>query len=564
MAKQVYTPIFKEVTSGNIVAENNEGNKEYKLILSNSGEDNINKIMSQMCYRINEGSGETIYTIGVTDSGGIIGLTEEEYIKTKSILDIVIEKCQFTMTLLSEQKVADFPNVRKLYEFLIREQHHVRYVNINVACAGSVDSGKSTLLGVLLTGKNDNGRGSARLNIFNFQHEVKSGRTSSVAQHIIGFDESGSPVIADDNFGHKKTWSEIVQASSKVVTFFDLCGHEKYLRTTIMGLTSHSPDLTFILVGGNMNMTNMTKEHIFLCLSLHIPFVIIITKIDICKERQNVLEDTVRDVKTLLKAPGIRRIPYDIHTIDDVILCSRNIHSLTTVPLFYVSSVTGEGINYLRQFLNLHTKKPKKEQSDNKVEYHVDQTFQVVGIGTVIGGQLVKGKIKVGDKLLVGPINDQYVNIQVRSIHCKRVNISEVEEGCYVCLGVKKPDEITIRRGNVVISSLDKPIQCKEFEAEIIVLKTHSTTIKVGYEPVIHTCSIRQTARIVSINNKQCSRGQNGNDNVLRTGDRALIKFQFCYKPEYIRQGFRILLAEGRVKVVGKITNIVEDMVKVV
>jgi translation elongation factor EF-Tu-like GTPase len=417
---------------------------------------------------------------------------------------------------------------------------------------------------VLLTGKNDDGRGAARLNVFNFKHEVKTGRTSSVAQHILGFDQKGQVVTIDDDSGHKKDWPEIVQASKKVVTFFDLCGHEKYLKTTITGLTSNFPDLTFILVGGNMNLSKMTKEHIFLCLSLHIPFVIIITKIDMCKDRKNVLDETVRDIKTLLKGSGIRRIPYDIHNEDDVLVCVKNIHGLSTVPVFYISSVTGQGLGHLRSFLNLHTKKPARDITENKVEYHIDQTFQVLGIGTVLGGQLVKGKIKIGDRLLLGPVNNTYVNIQVKSIHCKRVNMAEVDEGRYVCLAVKKPDDLMVRKGQVVISPIDRTIQVNEFTADITVLKTHSTTIKLGYQPVVHTCSIRQTAQIMRITKKQCARGQDGSDSVLRTGDRATILFRFCYKPEFVRKGFRILMAEGRVKLLGKITEVSEEVVKVV
>lgn len=571
---------LEEEAATRIAAENDDGNNEYKLKLFNSSQDNIEHITTQMRYRVDEGCGEAIYTIGVTDSGGVIGLDNDEYLKTKEILDIVVKKCDYTMTLLSEQvisvsssgdKEVKEPTVsekeiqsKKIYEFLIRENNHVRYVDIRVACAGSVDAGKSTLLGVLLTGKNDDGRGTARLNVFNFKHEVKTGRTSSVAQHILGFDQKGQVVTVDDDSGHKKDWPEIVQASKKVVTFFDLCGHEKYLKTTITGLTSNFPDLTFILVGGNMNLSKMTKEHIFLCLSLHIPFVIIITKIDMCKDRKNVLDETVRDIKTLLKGSGIRRIPYDVHNEDDVLVCVKNIHGLSTVPVFYISSVTGQGLGYLRSFLNLHTKKPVKDITENKVEYHIDQTFQVLGIGTVLGGQLVKGKIKIGDRLILGPVNNTYVNIQVKSIHCKRVNMAEVDEGRYVCLAVKKPDDLMVRKGQVVISPIDRTIQVNEFTADITVLKTHSTTIKLGYQPVVHTCSIRQTAQIMEITKKQCARGQDGSDSVLRTGDRATIRFRFCYKPEFVRKGFRILMAEGRVKLLGKITDVSEEVVKVV
>jgi GTPase len=57
----------------------------------------------------------------------------------------------------------------------------------------------------------------------------------------------------------------------------------------------------------------------------------------------------------------------------------------------------------------------------------------------------------------------------------KRVNLQEVDSGKYVCIAVKKPEELLIRKGNVLISTIDNPIQVNEFEAEIVVLKTHST-----------------------------------------------------------------------------------------
>ena len=50
---------------------------------------------------------------------------------------------------------------------------------------GSVDSGKSTLTGVLTKDVLDDGRGLARSKILRYPHEKESGRTSSVAQHFI-------------------------------------------------------------------------------------------------------------------------------------------------------------------------------------------------------------------------------------------------------------------------------------------------------------------------------------------------------------------------------------------
>lgn len=49
-----------------------------------------------------------------------------------------------------------------------------------MAVIGNVDSGKSTIVGVLTKGENDDGRGSARSKVFNYTHEQENGRTSSI------------------------------------------------------------------------------------------------------------------------------------------------------------------------------------------------------------------------------------------------------------------------------------------------------------------------------------------------------------------------------------------------
>lgn len=59
---------------------------------------------------------------------------------------------------------------------------------------GNVDSGKSTLVGVLTRGVIDDGRGSARKLVFNFTHEQSNGRTSSIGQEIMGFNKENKIV----------------------------------------------------------------------------------------------------------------------------------------------------------------------------------------------------------------------------------------------------------------------------------------------------------------------------------------------------------------------------------
>lgn len=533
-------------------AESDTGNVEYKLKLLNISSDKVDKLASQMRFRLEEGGHEAFYIIGITDDGKMVGLTDEEYKDTKTSLDQACLKNNYAMQLVNTTRV---DKQRAVYEFLIREKISQNYTNISVACAGNVDSGKSTLLGVLLTDKRDNGRGSTRLNVFNFPHEIKSGRTSSMAQHILGFDSFGEVVNYKDTFGHKKSWPDIVKNSSKIITFFDLCGHEKYLKTTIMGLSSQSPDLAMILVGANMGINNMTKEHIFLCLALDIPFILIISKIDICDERDNVLRETIRQIKGILASKSVERKSVDVKDETDVITAAKNVATFSLVPIFYCSSVSGKGIDNLRSFLNLYNNYKAKQSSSCGVEFHIDQTFTVVGVGLILGGQLVSGRIRVGDRLILGPNNKTYTTVQVKSLHCKRVNVESVEAGCYVCIGLKKHDNLIPRKGCVLLSVNNKPIQVSEFTAEIRVLKAHSTTIKVGYRPILHTTSIRQCAEIVDI----VSEGEK----VLRTGDKGIVKFKFAYRPEYVKKGARLLLAEGRIKIIGKILNVVEEEVKV-
>jgi GTPase len=148
-------------------------------------------------------------------------------------------------------------------------QHQDSVVSLRVSVTGNVDSGKTTLTGILSApaGVTDDGRGALRDRVFNFAHEKENGRTTSIGHEIIGFDTNGNQVTSLKQKDHlaakKKTlWPEIVSASSRVVQLIDLCGHEKYLKTTMFGLSSLYPHYNMLVVGANMGVSRMTKEHI--------------------------------------------------------------------------------------------------------------------------------------------------------------------------------------------------------------------------------------------------------------------------------------------------------------
>jgi len=79
------------------------------------------------------------------------------------------------------------------------------------------------------------------------------------------------------------TAEEICDNCCKLLTFIDLAGHHKYLRTTIRGLTSYSPHYVMLIVSGNSGVVGTTREHLGLALALEVPFFVIVTKQDVTR-----------------------------------------------------------------------------------------------------------------------------------------------------------------------------------------------------------------------------------------------------------------------------------------
>jgi GTPase len=86
------------------------------------------------------------------------------------------------------------------------------------------------------------------------------------------------------------------------------------------------------------------------------------------------------------------------------------------------------------------------------------------------------------------------------------------------------------------------PKAYREFEASVIILH-HQTTIAVGYQPVIHSGVMRQSAEIISIEGREA----------LRTGEKARVRFRFAYFAEYLIPGSTFIFREGRAKGIGTI-----------
>lgn len=520
--------------------ESDEGNIEYKLKLINLDNNTINKRVTQMKYRLYEGNGECIYYIGIQDDGTPIGLTIDEYKDSEKNLNNIVELSNATIIKLSEHEKNNY----YIGVFLIREYDN-KFIDIKIAVAGNVDSSKSTTISVLSRGILDDGNGSARTSIFSFKHEIESGRTTSVGHHIVGFDKNGDII----NINKNNTYIDIMNKATKIITFYDLCGHQKYLKNTIYGLSSSNSDYALIMIGGNMGISQMTREHIALCINLKIPFIILVTKIDITP--QNILEENMQKINNMCKN-RIRKAPYIIKNMSDILTVIKNIKSDSIVPIIQISNVTNYNLDLLKSLLNLLPIRNDYSQNINKpVEMLVDNTYSTPGHATIVSGLLKSGTVRINDNLVIGPFFDQtYRQVKVRSIHLNYKDIKEASPGSFICLSLKNITRKEIKKGMVIISDNNElKIAVKQFIVQIHVL--HSPTmIQVGYQPYVHIEHIRQSVIMLEINKEN---SKDNNDKILRTGDKATVKLQFAFTPAYIKPGMKLIFREGLVKAVGKI-----------
>jgi GTPase len=91
----------------------------------------------------------------------------------------------------------------------------------------------------------------------------------------------------------KLGWEEISVQAAKIVSFIDLAGHERYLKTTLYGLTSGAPSCVLLVIGANAGLIGMSKEHLAIALALSVPVVVCITKVNIHYDVQNISPDVM-------------------------------------------------------------------------------------------------------------------------------------------------------------------------------------------------------------------------------------------------------------------------------
>lgn len=145
-------------------------------------------------------------------------------------------------------------------------------------------------------------------------------------------------------------------------------------------------------------ITDKYREHLGIALALNVPVMVVITKIDICPPQ--ILQQTITQLTRILKSPGARKIPIFIKNHEETIDTATQFISQRICPIFQVSNVTGESLDLVRTFLNILPHHGNYD-AEAPFEFHVNDTFSVPFVGTVVSGVVKSGKFTFANNELV-------------------------------------------------------------------------------------------------------------------------------------------------------------------
>ena len=482
-------------------AEIEEGNVEYKLKLiysPNYMKMRIEQLMSQMKWRLAEGYKKygkycAYYCIGLNDNGTIGGLDTDTVSKSVNVIKEVVNRCN---AVINSTHMSFFDNgVVATLKVSIANNNTI--VNeLRVAMLGNTNVGKSSIIGTMTYNIHDDGNGMARYNIFRFKHEHESGQTSSIKSDITGY--KGNQFINYTDY-YNQPWENIVNKSDGIISFIDLPGDSKYLKTTLFGIMAYKPHVAMIVVDGD-NWLESIDFNIKLANHLNLQILIVMNKIDLCGKFNATYNTKLTEHITNtynLKIELIRdgcNIKFDKNMI----------HMLE------YSCVTHVGVNLMKQYLinyaldrilNVSSSLPNLPQPNESTHFLVNDCIIIPEIGIVLSGIMASSMLKVNGTYLLGPFDDQFYDIKIKSIHKKQVmaDILHTNEMGSIMIEVLNNVNLT-NKINKHLSIIDEGNKTKfTNEFNIMLYDVDCDKLNVGMKLMIYcnnvvdTCCIKST-----------------------------------------------------------------------
>lgn len=533
---------------------------EFKRILAEKDlkKDRKEKLITQIKYITSEGPG--YFVIGIEDINGekweIYGLTEKQLEVSEKILK---ELCNDADVRIIETEIIKTEKGYVGKYVLERAPLDEIKETIGINVVGRVNSGKSTLIGIFVKGMLDDGKGTARSFLLKHPQEIKKGQTADLHQAFIGFDKKLRPITFHNPLDREEI-ARILDESTRIVIFHDAPGHSEYAKTMIRSVLGQDAQYGMVLIPakdeykliisekmktGVFRLDDITREHLILLSTQELPFLVVISKIDLA--RQEELKKVREVVRETLKTIG--KIPLWIRTSKDVEIVLREISHRVIVPIYEISGVTGEGLPLLRETIARLPSRISNELLTKPALAYIDKAYRgIPGTNVVVTGTVVQGVFKPGQTVIVGPDdNGEFHQARVASIEVFKKRVERVKAGDAFGIDLKRIDPSIVRRGQV-IADLDYPVNAvRIFEANIIVTK-HPTRITVGYSPVLHAHTVCQTVVFDKIFGKD----------YLAVGDFARVRLKFKFRPEMLKVGDKIVTREANTRTIGRIVKIIK------
>ncbi len=230
------------------------------------------------------------------------------------------------------------------------------------------------------------------------------------------------------------------QSDGTVLGFVDVPGHEKLVRNMLAGATGI--DHVLLVVAADDGPMPQTREHLAIVDLLGLrQGVVALSKCDLVAPAR--LASAEAEVRALLAGSG-----------------------LADAPILPVSSVTGQGIAELQAHLRQASVAAPATRRRGPFRLAVDRAFTLAGIGTVVTGTAVCGRVAIGDTLTVSP---RGLAVRVRGIHAQNRQAAEGLAGQRLALALAGVDKADVRRGDwIVAEALHAPTQRLDVRLQVL------------------------------------------------------------------------------------------------
>ncbi len=340
---------------------------------------------------------------------------------------------------------------------------------LRFSTAGSVDDGKSTLIGRLLHDSK---------NVYEDQVlSVKKASKSGEVEVDFALLTDGLKAEREQGITIDVAYRYFATAKRKFI-IADTPGHEQYTRNMATGAST--ADLTIILIDARKGVLPQSKRHAFIASLLQIPHMVVaVNKMDLVaysEEVFNRIKDDFTDFAARFQVTDVRFVPISALKGDNVVERSAN------MPWFQ-----GESLLELLDTIYI--------ASDRNL---VDMRFPVQYVSRPhqnfrgYCGQVASGVLRVGEEVMALP---SMKTSRIASIVTYDGELKEAFPPMSV--NVTLEDERDISRGDMLVYPHNRPLVGRHFEAMVVWMDNQQLDPQGHYYLKHTTCTTR--ARIGAI-----------------------------------------------------------------